>query len=46
MKTLRNIFAIAVISIVSFASCTPENILDDQNPQQIRKDEIKVPTNG
>jgi hypothetical protein len=45
MKTKKYFFALAILGVLMFASCTPNSIGDD-GPQEIRKDQIKVPTNG
>ncbi len=45
MKTKKYFFALAILGVLMFASCTPNSISDD-GPQQVRKSDIKVPTNG
>ena len=45
MKTKKIFFALAILGVLMFASCTPNSISDD-GPQQINKKDIKVPTNG
>lgn len=45
MKTKKYFFALAILGALVFTSCTP-NSLNDDGPQQIRKDQIKVPTHG
>ncbi len=46
MKTLKLLFIAAVFGATFFVSCTPENINDDQNPQQIGIHEFTRPING
>ncbi len=46
MKTVKYLFIAAIISLGTFASCTPESIQDEQTPQQIKKSEIVVPSHG
>ncbi len=46
MKTVKYLFIVAIFSLGTFASCTPESIQDEQAPQQIHKSKIIVPSNG
>ncbi len=45
MKTKKYFLALAILGALVFTSCTP-NSLNDDEPQQVRKSQIKVPTNG
>lgn len=46
MKTVKYLLIVAIFSLGTFASCTPESIQDEQSPQQIEKSKIIVPSNG
>ncbi len=46
MKTVKYLFIATIFSLGTFASCTPENIQDEQAPQQIKKSDIIIPSNG
>ena len=45
MKTKKYFFALAILGVLMFASCTPNTISDD-GPQQVKRSAVKVPTNG
>ena len=45
MKTKKYFFALAILGVLMFASCTPNSISDD-GPQQVKRSAVKVPTNG
>lgn len=46
MKTVKYLFIVAIFSLGTFASCTPESIQDEQTPQQINKADIIIPSHG
>ena len=46
MKVARNLIIVAIFGMGLFASCTPENIEDGQNPQQIDTKGLDIPQNG
>ena len=45
MKIKKYFFALAILGALVFTSCTPNSISDDE-PQQIKKSQVKVPRNG
>ena len=45
MKTKKYFFALAILGVLMFASCTPNSISDD-GPQQVDKTKLKLPPNG
>ncbi len=46
MKTVKQLFFVAIFTLGTLVSCTPESIQDEQTPQQIHKSKIIVPSNG
>ena len=46
MKNLKLIIVAAIFAAGLLASCTPESIQDEQNPQQIDVRTVQVPPNG
>jgi hypothetical protein len=45
MKTKKYLFALAMLGLLMFASCTPNSISDD-GPQQVKKSKVKIPSQG
>lgn len=45
MKTKKTLFALAMVGMFAFASCTPNSINDDDR-QQIDKTKVKIPGQG
>ncbi len=45
MKTKKIFFALAMVGLFMFASCTPNTISDDE-AQQVKRSKVKIPTNG
>jgi len=46
MKTRKYFFALAMVGMFAFASCTPNSINDDDNTEQIEKKKRKLVKNG
>ena len=46
MKTKKTLFALAMVGMFAFASCTPNSINDDDNTQQVDKTKLKPGSNG
>lgn len=46
MKVFKTVCIVAIFSMGLFASCTPENLENDQTEQQVDKDQIVAPNNG
>ena len=45
MKTKKYFFALAMIGVLAFASCTPNSISDDE-AQQVKTLKIRKPSQG
>jgi|TARA_B110000977_G_C10990279_1_gene459620 hypothetical protein len=45
MKVARNLIIVAIFGMGLFVSCTPENVEDGQNPQQVENN-LKPPRQG
>jgi len=46
MKTRKIFYALALVGMFAFASCTPNSINDDDNTQQVDKSKLKPTPNG
>lgn len=41
MKTKKYLFALAMVGMFAFASCTPNSVNDDDNTQQVKTKKLK-----